>query len=78
MASQSRNSTPLHVERQPTHAAHPLDDGDPNTAWSSYGSQVPTNAREWIRIDLPMETTLAVALVCSQISPEPRCGKTAS
>jgi len=47
----------------PTH----LIDGDPDTAWSSYGSQVPDARPEWIRIDLPAETMVtAVVLVCSQ------------
>ena len=44
-----------------------LIDGDPDTAWSSYGSQVPDERPEWIRIDLPMESIVkAVSLVCSQ------------
>ena len=53
-------------DSQPMLPIH-LIDGDPDTAWSSYGSQVPDARLEWIRIDLPVETTVkAVALVCSQ------------
>jgi hypothetical protein len=53
-------------DSQPMLPIH-LIDGDPDTAWSSYGSQVPDARTEWIRIDLPVETTVtAVVLVCSQ------------
>jgi hypothetical protein len=53
-------------DSQPMMPIH-LIDGDPDTAWSSYGSQVPDARPEWIRIDLPVETTvIAVVLVCSQ------------
>lgn len=52
-------------DAQPLLPIH-LIDGDPRTAWSSYGSSVPDERPEWIRIDLPAETTItAVALVCS-------------
>jgi hypothetical protein len=44
-----------------------LIDGDPNTMWCSFGSQIPDARAEWIRIDLPEETSVtAVVLVCSQ------------
>jgi len=47
-----------------------LIDGDPETAWSSRGSTAPDTQPEWIRIDLPMESTVAsVALVCSAKGP---------
>ncbi len=47
-----------------------LIDGDPETAWSSRGGNVPDKQPEWIRIDLPAESTVAsVALVCSQVGP---------
>jgi len=53
-------------DSQPMLPIH-LIDGDPDTAWSSYGCQVPDARPEWIRIDLPAETTLsAVVLVCGQ------------
>jgi len=53
-------------DSQPMLPIH-LIDGDPDTAWSSYGSQVPDARPEWIRIDLPVESTVtAVVLVCSQ------------
>jgi len=53
-------------DSQPMLPIH-LIDGDPDTAWSSYGCQVPDARPEWIRIDLPAETTIsAVVLVCSQ------------
>ncbi len=53
-------------DSQPMLPIH-LIDGDPDTAWSSYGSQIPDAGPEWIRIDLPVETTVkAVVLVCSQ------------
>ena len=44
-----------------------LIDGDIDTAWCSYGGQVPDIRPEWIRIDLPRESMVsAVALVCSK------------
>lgn len=53
-------------DSQPLLPIH-LIDGDPDTVWSSYGCQVPDARPEWIRIDLPAETTIAaVVLVCSQ------------
>ena len=43
-----------------------LIDGDPGTAWCSFGSIAPDVHPEWIRIDLPIESTVAsVALVLS-------------
>src|SRR5262245_31808689 len=42
-----------------------LIDGDPETAWSSRGAVDADVQPEWIRIDLPAETTVAaVVLVC--------------
>jgi hypothetical protein len=53
-------------DNQPLLPIH-LIDGDPDTAWCSYGSQMPNARPEWIRIDLPRETEVAsVALVSSQ------------
>ncbi len=53
------DSTPL----LPIH----LIDGDPDTAWASYGCFAPDVRDEWVRIDLPRESTVSsVALVCSQ------------
>jgi hypothetical protein len=47
-----------------------LIDGDPETAWSSRSNGRPDRNPEWIRVDLPMESTVAsVALVCSKIGP---------
>ena len=44
-----------------------LIDGDPDTAWASYGGFAPDVREEWIRIDLPRESAVAsVVLVCSQ------------
>ena len=40
---------------EPTLPIH-LIDGDPNTIWCSFGSQIPDARPEWIRIDLPEET----------------------
>src|SRR5262249_27910685 len=43
-----------------------LIDGDPDTAWCSFGSIKPDVHPEWIRIDLPIESTVAsVGLVQS-------------
>ncbi|MCP4630829.1 MAG: discoidin domain-containing protein, partial [bacterium] len=54
---------------QPLLPVH-LIDGDPETAWSSRGGPVPKRQPEWIRIDLPAETTISgVGLVCSKIGP---------
>jgi len=51
---------------EPTLPIH-LIDGDPDTIWCSYESQIPDARPEWIRIDLPEETLVtAVALVCSR------------
>ncbi len=53
------------ADSQPFLPIH-LIDGDPDTVWCSWGSRVPDEREEWIRIDLPMETTVgSVALVCS-------------
>ena len=53
-------------DSQPMLPIH-LIDGDPDTAWCSYGSEVPDSRPEWIRIDLPAESTVsAVILECSQ------------
>jgi hypothetical protein len=47
-----------------------LIDGDPETAWASRGSTAPDVQPEWIRIDLPAESTVAsVVLVCSKHGP---------
>lgn len=47
-----------------------LIDGDPETAWSSRGGTASDTQPEWIRIDLPMENTVAsVVLVCSAKGP---------
>ncbi|MFV1967481.1 MAG: discoidin domain-containing protein, partial [Pirellulaceae bacterium] len=47
-----------------------LIDGDPETAWSSRGMTAPGVQPEWIRVDLPAESTVAaVALVCSKVGP---------
>ncbi len=44
-----------------------LIDGDPKTVWCSFGSIEPDVRPEWIRIDLPIESTVAsVALVLSK------------
>jgi len=52
-------------DSQPMLPIH-LIDGDPHTAWSSYGSAVPDERPEWIRMDLAVESPIAaVALVCS-------------
>ncbi len=64
---------------QPLRPVH-LMDGDPETAWSSRGGAVPDRQPEWIRIDLPAESTVAsVALVCGKTGPSVngglRCGK---
>jgi len=56
---------------QPLLPVH-LIDGDPETAWASRGMTAPNVQPEWIRIDLPMESTVAaVALVCSKKGPHP-------
>jgi len=53
-------------DNQPLLPIH-LIDGDPDTAWCSYGSQVPDAHPEWIRVDLPRETEIeSVVLVSSQ------------
>jgi hypothetical protein len=53
-------------DNQPMLPIH-LIDGDPDTVWSSYGSQVADARPEWIRIDLPRESLVSsVVLVCSQ------------
>ena len=42
-----------------------LIDGDPESLWCSFGGVVPDERPEWIRIDLPAESTISsVALVC--------------
>jgi len=47
-----------------------LIDGNPDTIWCSWGCLVPDGRPEWIRIDLPAETTVAsVAFVCSKNFP---------
>jgi len=47
-----------------------LIDGDSETAWASRGGTAPDIQPEWIRIDLPAESTVAsVALVCSNLGP---------
>ena len=47
-----------------------LIDGDPETAWSSRSNGQPDRNPEWIRVDLPMESTVAsVTLVCSKVGP---------
>src|ERR1051325_1143295 len=47
-----------------------LIDGDPETAWSSRGMTDADVQPEWIRIDLPVESTVsAVVLVCSKKGP---------
>jgi len=44
-----------------------LIDGDPDTAWASYGCWAPDVRDEWVRIDLPRESQVSsVVLVCSQ------------
>ncbi len=46
-----------------------LIDGDPQTAWCSFGSIEPDVRPEWIQIDLPIESTVAsVALVLCKTS----------
>ncbi len=53
-------------DSQPLLPIH-LIDGDPDTAWCSYGGFAPDVREEWIRIDLPRETTISsVGLVCSR------------
>jgi len=53
-------------DSQPLLPIH-LIDGDRDTAWCSYGGQVPDVRPEWIRVDLPMETEIAsIALVGSE------------
>ena len=62
---------------QPLSPIH-LIDGDPETAWSSRGGNAPDVRPEWIRIDLPKESTIAsVALVCSHLGPAAhgQCGE---
>ena len=47
-----------------------LIDGNPETAWCSRGMTAPDVQPEWIRIDMPAESTVAsVALVCSKVGP---------
>ena len=47
-----------------------LIDGDTETAWSSRGMIAAADRPEWIRIDLPAESTIAaVNLVCSNVGP---------
>ncbi len=47
-----------------------LIDGDSETAWSSRGMLAPGVQPEWIRIDLPQESTISsVNLVCSKVGP---------
>jgi len=47
-----------------------LIDGDPETAWASRGGTAPDIQPEWIRLDLPAESTVAsVVLVCSELGP---------
>ena len=54
---------------QPLLPVH-LIDGDTETAWSSRANGVSDKNPEWIRIDLPAESTISsVALVCSKIGP---------
>jgi hypothetical protein len=51
----------------PTFLPIHLIDGDRDTAWASFGSLRPEVRPEWIRIDLPIEATVAsVALVLSK------------
>ena len=53
-------------DSHPTLPIH-LIDGDPETIWSSWGCALPDGRPEWIRVDLPVEATVAsVALVCSK------------
>ncbi|MBI2844082.1 MAG: discoidin domain-containing protein [Armatimonadetes bacterium] len=60
---------------QPLLPVH-LIDGDSETAWSSRGGGVPDRQPEWIRIDLPAESTVAsVAIVYSQKGPGQSTGK---
>jgi len=52
-------------DTQPFLPVH-LIDGDPGTVWCSFGLMAPDVHPEWIRIDLPIESTVAsVALVLS-------------
>ena len=47
-----------------------LIDGNPETAWSSRGGTASHDRPEWVRIDLPAESSVAgVVLVCSEHGP---------
>ncbi len=51
-------------DSHPTLPIH-LIDGDPSTVWCSFGCLAPDAHPEWIRIDLPMEASVAsIAIVC--------------
>lgn len=51
-------------DSHPTLPIHLIDD-DPSTVWCSFGCLAPDVHPEWIRIDLPIETTVeSIALVC--------------
>lgn len=63
------------TDSQPFLPIH-LIDGDPDTVWCSWGCNGPDARPEWIRIDLPMETTVAsVALIASKKFPYPNYGR---
>ena len=62
--SEQHPRTPFN-DTQPFLPVH-LIDGDPGTVWCSFGLMAPDVHPEWIRIDLPIESTVAsVALVLS-------------
>ena len=64
-------SNTAQVPRTRCNDSHPalpihLIDGDPKSVWCSFGSLAPDVHPEWIRIDLPIEATVAaVKLVCT-------------
>ncbi len=64
-------SNTAQVPRARSNDSHPtlpihLIDGDPNTVWCSFGSLAPNVRPEWIRIDLPIESTVvSVKLLCT-------------
>jgi hypothetical protein len=65
----STTEQPPRTRSNDTHPVLPIHliDGDRETAWASFGSIAPDAYPEWIRIDLPIEATVAsVALVCSK------------
>ena len=82
ISSNLLGSNTAQVPRTRKNDSHPtlpihLIDGDPTTVWCSFGCLAPDAHPEWIRIDLPIEATVAsIALVCgNKFYPDSNFGR---